>query len=196
MEEKKSNFTQTPNIVFDLLESDCDIVAYQKLLRTVGMGNSFKGGVRAIALKLGISIGKVVKLGAKLKEVGFIDIAKGDNAHGESDTWRVLNIWHLNTCSRKDTGQEMETGEDLLNDEIIDVQPVHETEQPCSPNDTATCSPNGTHKEKIFSKENIQDTEEESYDSSFVRLSANDEDLRKAICSKIGVKPKTTAINI
>ena len=192
-----TNFTMTPNIVFDVLTNEFDIVGYQKLLRIVGIGGEWKGGTRALAVKLNVSLGRVVKLGNKLKEVGFIEITKGDNKHGESDTWKMLDIWAINTpvhqtehpCSPNGTGQEMEESENVLNAEIIDVRPVHETEQTCSPNGTPPCSRNGTHKNKISYKELNKNLKEPI--GSYVRLTANDEELRKAICAK----PKTAQIN-
>ena len=196
----RTNFTMTPNIVFDVLTNEFDIVGYQKLMRLVGIGNQWRGGVRALAEKLNMSLGRVVKLRNILEQVGFIEITKGDNKHGESDTWFLVDIWELNNtcslnehpCSPNETGQEMEESENVLNAEIIDDRPVHETEQTCSRNGTATCSRNGTHKNKIFIKEDIKKLEEPI--GSFVRLSANDLELRKAIALKLGSKPKVSAV--
>lgn len=150
----------TPNIAFDLLTNEFDLVGYQKLLRVVGMGNAWKGGNNALAAKLNMSYGRVIKLRKVLEDVGFISVQKGDNAHGEADTWQVIDIWQMNaeaTLSPNEQGQEQENADNLLSAEIISVEPYHETNNPLSPNKQATLSPNEQHKEKIFSKEDIQD---------------------------------------
>lgn len=180
---KRSNFTMLPNIAFDLLTNEYDLVGYQKLLRFIGMGGVWKGGNHALAKKLGISYGRIPKLKTALVSVGFVEIVPGDNAHGEADEWHLLDIWDRNTLSPNEQGQTLsqneqalspdEQGQDTLSQneqgqnsantgENTNQEPdstLSPDEQPLSRNEQATLSRNEQRLKKIFSKENIQDTE-------------------------------------
>lgn len=154
----------TPNLAFELLDV-FDLFGYQKLILLCGMPGRWKGGTRALAVKLGISPARVTKLKQRLIEVEFIKVVPGDAAHGEADEWIILDIWERNagqsTCSPNDTDADTcsrnSTGQKPVNTGIPENQPVHETSQPCSPNDTRPCSRNSTHEEKIFTGGNIQE---------------------------------------
>lgn len=174
-----SNFTMTPNIAFDLLTNEYDLVAYQKLLRIVGMNNIWKGGNHALAARLNTSYGRIVKLKAALQKVGFIEIIPGDSAHGEADGWLILDVWERNnsaTLSQDVQGLSPNVqGQDTLspneqgqNPVKHCVSPCHETNNPLSPNVQATLSPNEQHKEKISSLELDKSLEEKdiSYEIS------------------------------
>ncbi len=159
-----SNFLMTPNIAFDVLTNEYDLVAYQKLLRVVGMNNTWKGGNHALAARLNTSYGRIVKLKAVLQKVGFIEIIPGDSAHGEADGWLIVDIWERNnaaTLSRDvQASSPNEQGQATLspNEQGQDpvktcVSPCHETNNPLSPDEQATLSRNEQHKEKIYSEE-------------------------------------------
>lgn len=180
----RSNFLQTPNIAFDLLTNEYDLVGYQKLLRAVGVGNTWKGGNNALQKLLGMSYGRVIKLKNKLVEVEFIEIVKGDNGHGEADAWKILDVFEYKTTLSPDVqglsrnGQGTDTlspneqGQEPANTGVSENQsqeaPCHDMNKPLSPDEQATLSPNEQHKENIYSEE-IFKIEENTHTNALAR---------------------------
>lgn len=89
----KTNFLQIPNKAFELLTNDADIVGYQKLLRVVGIGETWSKGNRALAAKLNMSYGKFVRLKQVLQKNGFIEVLPGDSFHSEPDKVKLIDIF-------------------------------------------------------------------------------------------------------
>lgn len=154
----RSNFLQIPNIAFEKLTNEFDLVGYQKLLRFVGVGNTWKGGNNALAKLLGTSYGRIPKLKAALIEAGFIEIIPGDNGHGEADGWKILDVFEYKaTLSLNEQGVDTlslnEQGQDPVNTGNSCEIPCHQTNNPLSSNEQATLSLNEQHKENISYEE-------------------------------------------
>lgn len=113
-ETKRDNFTQIPNIIFDLVEEDI-ITPFAQILynfyrKVAGEEGACWMGMRKIAEKTKLSLSTITRARkelerpiARLGGLPLIKIRKGDRKSNETDTITIVDIWRVNKAKSKNS---------------------------------------------------------------------------------------------
>lgn len=162
-EESKDNHrkyrTELPNMIDDSDLSVYEFRLYAHYKRVAGDSGECTEGLRTIAEKCRMSIGKASMARKELIEKKYIILHEGNSNKGEADTVLIVNMWKHNY---KKYAPPTRSPHEQVGEKNAQ-KPVHQMNTPRSPHEQ-TCSPH-EHKKEQYKKELIK--KEQTTTSSF-----------------------------